>query len=65
MALISLFILSRLISSGLYSTKAVRPGKFTVARFTPSNELSFFSTLAEQAEQAMPTTGIVRFSIVC
>ena len=65
MALISLFIFSRLTSSGLYSTKAVRPGKFTAALFTPTSELSFFSTLAEQAEQAMPTTGIVRFSIVC
>jgi len=30
----------------------------------PLMALSFFSTWAEQAEQAMPTTGIVFFSIV-
>ena len=41
-----------------------RPGNDTEAELMPAKELSFFSTLAEQAEQAMPTTGIVFFMCV-
>jgi hypothetical protein len=59
--LTSCFILSSEMTSGLKSTSAERPGNETEAEFTPAKEQSFFSTLAEHAEHAMPTTGIVFF----
>jgi len=52
------------ISSGLKSINAVREGNETEAEATPFKLLSFLSTLAEHEAHAIPTTGIVFFSIV-
>jgi hypothetical protein len=47
-----------------YSTNAEREASDTDADFTPSKEFNFFSTCAEHAEHAMPTTGIVFFNFL-
>ena len=61
MALISFFMVSSEMRAGSKSTRAVRPGRLTEALAMPSSSLSLRSTLAEQAEQAMPMTGMVCF----
>ena len=61
MALISRFISSRVMTLSSHSTRAVREGSDTDAEMMPSSDRSRCSTLAEQAEQAIPITGIVFF----
>jgi hypothetical protein len=64
MPLSSRFMSSHVTVCSSYSTNAEREASDTDADFTPSKEFNFFSTCAEHAEHAMPTTGIVRFFII-